>query len=423
MTTLRFLNGTKTIGGNIIEIANGDSRVIMDFGVAADLTGETVTQAIEQHKLPNLPDLLLPDQTTKFKHQAIFISHLHLDHMGALRYLQNHDVPIYMSADGLKLYQLLMDQGVEPRVTNLHPLTDQETIQVGSLKVTGFLSDHDVIAPMALLIDDGQHKFLHSGDVRIGGYHQDRVTRWSDLVKNQLDVYLTEATTYSFVSEQPQMVAGDHHEPILVEQDLPQRLTDKIRTTEQVIAVNPYPRNVERLIRFNEAAAAAGRPMIWEPDYAQLVRAFAPAQQINEISERPANEAPKNTTYYTWSDLADQLVKNPRQFTLQNSWANHQRLQTFKGGLYLHANGEPLGDYDPRFAELQNFLAENHWTMESCGASGHAKREDILALAAKINARRTVAWHSFKPELLAADLKKTKTEPWLPELDLYYRFD
>lgn len=423
MTTLRFLNGTKTIGGNIIEIANGDSRVIMDFGVAADLTGQTVAEAIAQHHLPNLPDLLLPNQTTKFKHQAIFISHLHLDHMGALRYLQNHDIPIYMSADGLKLYQLLMAQGVEPQVTNLRPLADQGTITVGSLKVTGFLSDHDVIAPMALLIEDGKHKFMHSGDVRIGGYHQDRVNHWSDFVKNQLDVYLTEATTYSFASEQPQMVTGDHHEPVLTEQDLPERLTTKIKTSQQVIVLNPYPRNVERLIRFNETALAAGRPMLWEPDYAQLIRTFAPEQQIKEISEQPVNDAPANTTYYPWAEIEQQLQQNPQQFTLQNSWANHDRLKSFAGGLYLHANGEPLGDYDPRFAQLQDFLTENHWTIESCGASGHAKRADILALATKINARRTVPWHSFKPELLAADLKQTKTEPWLPELDLYYRFD
>lgn len=423
MTTLRFLNGTKTIGGNIVEIANGDSRVIMDFGVTTNLTDESVAAAISDHKLPNLPDLLLPGKTSAFAHQAIFISHMHLDHMGALRYLANHDVPIYLAADGLKLYELLMDQGVEPAVSNLHPLADGETITVGNLRVTGFLSDHDVIAPMSLLIEDGKHKFMHSGDVRIDGYHQDRVDRWSDLVKNKLDVYMTEATTYSFASEQPKMVSDDKREPVYREQDLPQVLTDKLTSCDQVVAINPYPRNVERLIRFNQAAAKAGRPMLWEPNYAALVRAFAPDEAINEISDQPQAEAPAHTTYYPWATVEKELQAEPRKFALQNSWAEHDRLAAFPGGLYLHANGEPLGDYDPRFAQLWDFLAAHNWQVQSCGASGHAKKADILALATKVNARRTVVWHSFKPELMAAELKKTRTEPWLPEEDLYYRFD
>ncbi len=87
MTTVRFLNGLDTIGGNIVEFATDTSRVIMDFGVAADLTDETVETAIAHGKLPALPELFF-DQPDKYEHEAIFISHLHIDHMGALKYLK-----------------------------------------------------------------------------------------------------------------------------------------------------------------------------------------------------------------------------------------------------------------------------------------------------------------------------------------------
>lgn len=421
MTTLRFLNGLTTIGGNIVEIVKDDSRVIMDFGIAANLTDKTIDQAIADHDLPHLPDLLLPNQATKFKHQAIFISHLHIDHMGALKYLQNHKIPIYMSNEAKKLYEILMAEGVETPVTNLHGLTDQEVIQVGALTVQAMLSDHDTIGPMVFLIDDGDHQFLHSGDVRINGPHQDRITRWSDQVTKQLLVYLTEATTYSFDHEQPQVIANSQTEPIYREQDLVPLLEDYLHNSLNLLVINPYPRNVERLINFNEAALNAGRPIIWEANTAKIIQAFAPKQTIYQIvaEQQPAD----SKLNWHWTDLKAELQQHPQRFVLQNSWQEHQRLNELNNGIYLHANGEPLGDYDPNFTKLQTQLAENQFKFVPMGASGHAKKEDIFNLAKKISARYTVPWHSFKPELLADQLITTNTEAWLPELDLYYQFD
>ncbi|WP_125605472.1 MBL fold metallo-hydrolase [Lapidilactobacillus bayanensis] len=419
MTTLRFLNGLTTIGGNIVEIAQGDSRVIMDFGVASDFADKSIEQAMADHDLPHLPELFLPNQPTKFKHEAIFISHLHIDHMGALKYLQNRKIPIYLSNDAKKLYAILIAEGRETPVTNLHGLADEETITVGSLKVTAMLSDHDTIGPMALLIDDGQHQYLHSGDVRINGPHQDRVTRWSQRVQNKLLVYLTEATTYSFTTEQPQVIASSQVEPIYQEQDLVPLLRKRLATTDDLLIINPYDRNVERLINFNQAALDAKRPIVWEANVARIIRAFAPDAIIYEIV---ADDLPMTAQQWHWQDLVTVLLKEPRRFALHNSWSEHQRLNQFNHGVYLHANGEPLGDYDPNFAQLQAQLQTQQIDFVPMGASGHASKQAIFDLAKQINARYTVPWHSFKPELLADKLITTNTEAWLPERDLYYEF-
>lgn len=421
MTTLRFLNGLTTIGGNIVEFAQGDSRVIMDFGVASDFEDKTVEQAMADHDLPHLPELFLPDQPSKYQHQAIFISHLHIDHMGALRYLQNHDIPIYLSNDAKKLYDVLIATGQETPVTNLYGLADDETVTIGSLKLTAMLSDHDTVGPMAFLIDDGHHQFLHSGDVRLNGPHQDRVVRWSDRVTKKLLVYLTEATTYSFTTEQPQVIATSQSEPTYREQDLVPLLQQYITKTDDVLMINPYERNVERLINFNQAALNAGRPIVWEANSANIIRAFAPDAEIYQL----VDEKNDSTNYYQWhwQDLATELKKHPRRFVLHNSWSQHQRLDQFSHGTYLHANGEPLGDYDANFAKLQTQLKQAQIKFIPMGASGHATKQEIFDLAKKVSARYTVAWHSFKPEILADQLITTNTEAWLPELDLYYEFD
>ena len=120
----------------------------MDFGVAADLSNR------KQSALPSIMvncrmcrNYFLISQT--FTHEAIFISHLHIDHMGALQYLKK-PIPIYLSEPSYKLYQLLIKLGIEKPVANLHPLAYEQPITIGDLTVTGFHSDHDEPGVMAL---------------------------------------------------------------------------------------------------------------------------------------------------------------------------------------------------------------------------------------------------------------------------------
>ena len=57
-------------------------------------------------------------------------------------------------------------------------------------------------------------------------------------------------------------------------------------------------------------------------------------------------------------------------------------------------------------------------------ASGHASREDLIALAKEVNPRTIVPWHSFHPEREAEALDtQTNAAVVLPERDLYYDFD
>lgn len=431
MTTLRFLNGTKTIGGNIVEIAKDDSRVIMDFGLVADVADnrpQTIQNAMAAHQLPRLPELFLPGQEQPYRHQAIFISHLHLDHMGALRFLSDVDIPIYLSQGALALYRLLIQQGVEAPVHNLHAISDQEQIQIGKLTVQALYSDHDTIDPMALLTSDGQHTFLHSGDVRLNGQHPERVSRWCQQVQNKIDVYFTEATTYSFASDQPQIIAGGKAEPTYSESTLQTAFKQQLAHNKELLVLNPYPRNVERLIAFNQSANDAGRPVLWETSFAQIIHRFAPTEPLHVI-QYPDDQVQSQWQHNQhlqvkpWSQIQTTLQHHPQNFVLQNSWPHLTQLSQFNQVTYLHSNGEPLGDYDPRFAQLQHFLKAHHFHLESFGASGHAQKADIFALAKQVNARRTVIWHSFKPERLAADLKDTQTSSWLPDLDRYYPFD
>lgn len=402
MTSVRFLNGLHTIGGNIVEISTATSRIITDFGVAADLTGETIDESIQAGKLPNLPEFF-HNTTDKFAHEAIVISHLHIDHMGALQYLTK-DIPIYMSPASLKLYETLIAAGDERPVANLHALTPEQPLTIGDLTVTGFASDHDEPGIMALAISDGDHLYVHSGDVRLNGPHLDRVKHWAETLHDQhVKMLFLEGTTFSFDSDTPIEDTAHPAKPY-TESTLQEAFGQALDDAEQLVVLNPYVRNWERLAAFQKTAHAHGREIAWTP----LAKA---------VLQNVAGVTPDQI------DLA-QLKAHPEHYVLENDFAHLTDLADLPVSVYLHSNGVPLGDYDPHFKELLDFLNQHHIPIQYLSCSGHATKEDLIKLCQLVAPEIVVPWHSFKPELEADALdQQTRAMVLLPEKDLYYSVD
>jgi len=407
VTEVRFLNGLDTIGGNIVEFSTPTSRVIMDFGVASDLTDETIDSAIANGKLPNLPELFF-DRADKYTHEAIFISHLHIDHMGALQYLEK-DIPVYLSEPSYRLYQSLIEQGIEAPVDNLRPMPFETPITIGEFSVTGFASDHDEPGIMALLVDDGRHRYGHSGDVRLNGPHPQNVAHWAQVFNDaKLSLFMLEGTTYSFDTETP--VEDQAHPSVaLTEASLQTAFGETLDQAQDLVVVNPYQRNYDRLAALAATAEKHGRQLVFEASDAKILEDIT--------GKRPT--AVLNDTV----SLGD-IKENPGQFVLENQFSHLDVLADLPVSMYVHSNGEPLGDYDPRFKQLQDWLASHQIPLQFLSASGHALREDLIRLAKMVNPKIIVPWHSFHPERMADVLdSETRAEVLMPERDLYYSID
>lgn len=282
---------------------------------------------------------------------------------------------------------------------------------IGDIKVQPKLTDHDTIGACAFFIETADLKLIHSGDVRLTGYHPERVKKWTaEAAEWNPDILLLEGTTFSFEEEKNE---GFDSEASLIEQW--QQLLEQ--TTDQIILFNPYIRNVERLKEVASATEKSGRIFVFEEAYAKLMHAFYP----NETWTVLAETATKITTisYIQWISLAE-LQNRPEQFVLQNSFKNSDVVTKFEKGIYAHSNGEPLGDYDENYFILLDKLTENQFTFVPFGTSGHAAQAELIDIAKKVQAKFTVPWHSFEPEKMMQRFNEEGIPGFLPAKEIVY---
>ncbi|MFT8825161.1 MAG: MBL fold metallo-hydrolase [Liquorilactobacillus mali] len=420
MTNIRFLNGLNTIGANIAEISTRSSRVITDFGMAVDFKIGTSQSLIEKHVLPDVPELFgdKQEQIKEYKDEAIFITHLHLDHTSALAYLKS-DIPVYLSRPSYKLYRSLVKQGLGLALNVNFKIFDFEVpVKIGDLTVTAYQSDHDILGAAAFLIEDGKHAFGQSGDVRLSGSHRSAVDKWMNLFKQRnLDLLMLEATSFSFEDDNSLNGQGDNE--VNVESKCLEDFKRILNKHKNLTVINPYSRDIERLLQMNKVANHLNRPIVWEPQYAHVISEFSLEEPIFVLDD--GNLGLKGIAGLIPVSLLT-IMNNLNHFCLQNSFENLDILMNFNKFIYLHCNGAPLGDYDPHYQTLKSFLENKRIEFIDIGVSGHATKAEICEVARTVAAKKTAFWHSFDPDAAVNALKNSGLQFLRPRYTEIYRF-
>ncbi|PSR37634.1 MAG: ribonuclease J, partial [Sulfobacillus thermosulfidooxidans] len=153
------LGGLGEIGKNISAVVYGNDIILIDCGLA-----------FPEVDMPGI-DLVLPDITylleNKDRVRAIFLTHGHEDHIGAIPYfLKQISVPIY----GTRLTMGIVEMKLQEHQVSLHPKSHPvepgDTVKVGNFSVEFFRVNHSIPDATGLIIRNPVGTIVHTGDFK-----------------------------------------------------------------------------------------------------------------------------------------------------------------------------------------------------------------------------------------------------------------
>ena len=154
------LGGLGEVGKNMMALEYGDDIIVIDCGVLfpeEDMLGV---------------DLVIPDVTYLLERRdrvrAIFITHGHEDHTGALPFIvPSLEVPIYAPRLAHGLISVKLNNNRSSRGAELHLAEPGVPIPAGSFRVELFRVCHSIPDAMGLAIETPVGTVVHTGDFKI----------------------------------------------------------------------------------------------------------------------------------------------------------------------------------------------------------------------------------------------------------------
>jgi ribonuclease J len=82
---VKVLSGNRSIDGNFVRVKDGDRTLIFDQGIRFDIMSNYYTTFVKPRGVSEPRELGVLPKAEWYKNAiGIYISHLHLDHLGAL---------------------------------------------------------------------------------------------------------------------------------------------------------------------------------------------------------------------------------------------------------------------------------------------------------------------------------------------------
>ena len=154
------LGGLGEVGKNMMALEYGDDIIVIDCGVL-----------FPEEDMPGV-DLVIPDVTYLLERRdrvrAIFITHGHEDHTGALPFIvPSLEVPIYAPRLAHGLISVKLNNNRSSRGAELHLAEPGVPISAGVFRVELFRVCHSIPDAMGLAIDTPVGTVVHTGDFKI----------------------------------------------------------------------------------------------------------------------------------------------------------------------------------------------------------------------------------------------------------------
>ena len=395
--SVEFWGGVGVIGSSKVLIKDGGHRVLLDLGLdipkdgdlfrvpAAPRPGRELSDRLRVGAAPAIPGLFDPTALAagdrlaeQVEPASLFVTHPHIDHVGLAGFVRP-EVPVHASPDTIALLAAL-EKGQEalpgPRSfagpAAWRPVALGERVQVGPMTVERFDVDHDVPGASGYRVTTSDGVLAFTGDFRFHGHRPELSWAFAEAVAGA-DVLVTEGTTLSW----------EEIHPLRTEVDVNAMFEADLAGNPDLVMLAVYPRDFDRVRDFTAIAEAAGRQLLWPDRTAAFLRAagFDGALSVGEAGLDAVREAPGRYVVQLDADDIPSFLDMPFG----------------PNSVFVHANGEPLGPFEPRWQLFVDWLAKLGVPLRRIGCSGHAYQDDLHEFVRMINPKVLIPIHTFSP--------------------------
>ena len=401
---------THEIGGTLIELSTGTSRLILDAGYPLFLNGNPIDnrvaklppeQLIDLGVLPRIEGLYLWD---KPKFDGVIISHAHIDHYGLLKYI-HPIIPVYLSEGTKKLIEVSQIF----KICEQYPINDRlfkmyEPFDVGCFTIKPYLIDHSAFDAAAFEIHTGDKTVIYSGDFRGHGRKAVCLDTFIKHVTKQADVLFTEG---SMVSRSDELT--------IPENELELAVYDEIKDKNGITLVQSSSQNIDRIVSFYRAALRLGKTFVVDlytanvlhelralgnkipyPSYDKL-KVFFPYRLTQKVFNEIGAEYAKRFSAYHISKEQVAMQQNDIVMWARPSMKSDLARCNLTGGTFIYSmwQGYRSSAYQQSF---ESWLIGQGFYYVYLHTSGHATVSDIRRLIDGANPDKIIPIHTMQPD-------------------------
>lgn len=377
------IGGVGEIGKNCMFIETAEDAIIVDAGLkfpSEEMLGV---------------DLVIPDisYVLKKRHllRAIFITHGHEDHIGALPYLlPDLDVPVYATALTKGLISVRLKEHRLLDEATLRVMQPGDVIDVGSIRVEPFAVTHSIPDCVGLAIQTPAGILVHSGDFKF-----DSTPVYGPPIDREALARLGKHGVLALLSDCVR-VEKPGYTPS--EQTIGEAFDTIIGKCKGRVIIATFASNISRIQQAVDVAkkhgrrvAVVGRSMVNNCAIASelgFLRAEGTLVKIEELRKRPHEEALLMTT-------GSQGEPSSGLSRIANN--DHRQIKLIPGDTVIVSATPIPGNEETVAHTIDNLLRLGaeviYEPLANVHVSGHASREDLKLLIELLQPRYCVPIH------------------------------
>lgn len=376
---VKLHRGKNQIGGNIVEISTGKTKIILVVGCELD------------EDFPKPPKI---DSLFKFAgYDAVFVSHYHLDHMGLAGSIHS-DIPVYIGFNAYAVVAASMRYKNEaiPNFKLFHP---DAGICIGNMKITPYLVDHSAFDAYMFLVEADGEKVLYTGDFRANG--RKSFDKLLSMLPSEIDILICEGTTLSRSKKCN-----------LSEYGLERKATTLFRQKSGPIFILQSAMNIDRIVTMYRAAKKSGRLFLQDLYMAEITSAAGDKipnprsfRDVKVFITRPySNEHFRYVAFSMYGQKRvgkKQITKEHFVMCVRASMGSYikslAKTMDFSDGLLIYSMWEGYRS-KPEMQQFLNLCKNMGLDIFTLHTSGHADELTITKLIKRTNPAKIIPIHT-----------------------------